>query len=342
MARIMHLVTELTVGGAQSMLQKLLSTQSSDFESLVVTLADGGTLAPAITALGVPVYSLGLYRNLPNPLRILRLRSIARRFAPHLIQGWLYHGNLAANLAAWPVEPRPAVLWNIRQALEDVTVDRWLTRRVIRAGALLSRTPDTIIYNSSSGAQQHEAIGYHAARREIIPNGFDCLSFRPDEQARLRFRAELGVSSDALLIGLVARLHPVKGQDTFLVAAGLVARQCRETCFVLIGPGVNQDPMLQRIVAEQQLQGRVFPLGPRTDIPSITAGLDIACSASSNEGFSNSIGEAMACSIPCVVTDVGDSAHLVADTGVVVPPRDPAALARGIIGLLQMGADGRR
>jgi glycosyltransferase involved in cell wall biosynthesis len=90
------------------------------------------------------------------------------------------------------------------------------------------------------------------------------------------------------------------------------------------------------------LAGRVFLLGERTDVPHLTAGLDIACSASAYEGFSNSIGEAMACAVPCVATDVGDSSYLVGDTGIIVPRRNPKALAHAIHKLIDAGSEKRK
>jgi glycosyltransferase involved in cell wall biosynthesis len=341
--RVMHVITDLTIGGAQSMLHKLLSASSADFESAVVSLAHGGPVATSIAALGVPVQSLDLSRKMPNPFAALKLRKITHVLRPHLIQGWLYHGNLAASLAGWRTRPQVPVLWNIRQSLDDTAVEKWTTQCIIHAGAHLSRGPEAIIYNSFSGARQHQVMGYDGRKREIIPNGFDCQLFRPDPQARSMLCAELGLRNDTVLVGLVARFHPVKGQTTFLEAAGLVARQCDQARFVLIGPGVTrEEPVLARLVTEQRLEDRVFLLGSRCDIPRLTAALDIACSTSSNEGFSNSIAEAMSCGVPCVVTDVGDSAYLVADAGLCVPSRNPAAVAEGIIQVIRAGPERRQ
>jgi glycosyltransferase involved in cell wall biosynthesis len=214
-----------------------------------------------------------------------------------------------------------------------------LTAKFIRLGARLSARPNKIIYNSQTSAGQHQNLGYRAEKRVIIPNGFDCQTLRPDDAACKAVRAELGVTDDTILIGLVARYHPMKDHAGFLHAAGMIARSHPHVRFVLAGTGVtSQQPELAEAIRQNGLQGRVILLGERSDIPRLNNAFDIACSASAwGEGFSNSIGEAMACGIPCVVTDVGDSAYIVAESGFVAPPREPEALANAMVQLINMG-----
>jgi glycosyltransferase involved in cell wall biosynthesis len=340
--RILHVTTGLTTGGAEIMLLKLLSASNGVWESAVVSLKDEGTIGSRIAALGVPVRSLGLRRGRPNPISVLLLKSIARQFQPQLIQGWMYHGNLGASLASVSIHGRVPVLWSIRQSLYDVARERRLTRAMIRLGAFFSWHPAGIIYNSQVSARQHELFGFRASKSVIIPNGFDCQLFRPDSEAYRQIRRELGVGIDAILVGLIARFHSVKGHSSFLQSAALVAREHPSSHFVLAGSGVSsEEPMLRSLIAEHRLESRTFLLGERSDIPKLTAALDIACSASLGEGFSNAIGEAMACGVPCVVTDVGDSAYVVADAGLLVPPGDPAAMADAIGQLIEAGPQRR-
>ena len=347
--RVMHVITGLSTGGAETMLLKLLSAASGSMEHVVVSLGDEGTIGPRIAALGVPVHCLGLQRNAPNPIHALSILSLTRRIAPQLIQGWMYHGNLMASMAAIAMRKsapgkKPPVLWNIRQTVYDLRNERWLTARFIRLGARLSARPVAIIYNSQTSAGQHENLGYRAEKRVIISNGFDCEVLRPDDATRKAVRAELGIADDTILIGLVARYHPMKDHIGFLKAAGLVVQVHPEARFVLAGTGISfTQPELAETVRQNELQDHVILLGERSDIPRLNNAFDIGCSASAwGEGFSNSIGEAMACSVPCVVTDVGDSAYIVADSGFVSPPREPQALANAIVQLIGMGRAGRQ
>jgi glycosyltransferase involved in cell wall biosynthesis len=347
--RVMHLITGLSTGGAEAMLLKLLSAASGSMEHVVVSLGDEGTVGPRIASLGVPVHCLKLKRNAPNPFQALSILPLARRIDPQLIQGWMYHGNLMASVAALALRksaPRTKtpVLWNIRQTVYDLRRERWLTARLIRLGARLSARPAAIIYNSQTSATQHQGLRYRAEKCVIIPNGFDCEVLRQDDAARNAVRAELGVTEDTVLIGLVARYHPMKDHAGFLQTAGMVVRSHPQARFVLAGSGVRStQAQLLEAVRQNGLQDRAILLGERSDIPRLNNALDIGCSASAwGEGFSNSIGEAMACGVPCAVTDVGDSAYIVGDSGLVSPPREPEALANAIVRLIDMGRIGRQ
>jgi glycosyltransferase involved in cell wall biosynthesis len=171
----------------------------------------------------------------------------------------------------------------------------------------------------------------------IIPNGFETGLFKPDAASRAKFRNELGLAIETPLVGLIGRYDPQKNHFGFLGAAATVAQEFPDAHFVLCGPGVDvQNGELTSRVGDSGFKERIHLLGERPDMPSITAALDIACSSSLGEAFPNVIGEAMACGVPCVVTDVGDSAAIVGSTGKVVPPGDDLALARAVLGLLAM------
>jgi glycosyltransferase involved in cell wall biosynthesis len=342
--RILHVITSLGTGGAEMMLLKLLSAGNRDWTQAVVSLDNHPSIiAPRITELGVQVHSLGVNRSMPNPLRALSIVPIARHFRPDLIQGWMYHGNFVASYAANRQKRKLPVLWNIQQSLYDISKERWLTAAVIRMGIRFSRRPTRIIYNSRTSAKQHEAFGYCASKTIVIPTGYDCNVFHPDEQARHEVRAELGIGLDEVLVGLVARYHPMKDHAGFLQAAKVVSQAHASVKFALIGRDIDKESPIVDLIQQNGLQDRVFLLGERRDIPRLTAALDIACSASAwGEGFSNTIGEAMACGVPCVVTDVGDSAYAVGDTGLAVPPRNPKALADAISQMVAAGPEHRQ
>lgn len=325
------------------MLLKLLSTSSTDFRHVVVGLKDGDTIGPRISRLGVPVHCLKLRDAARGLVGVFSLGSLIRQYHPQVIQGWLPHGNLAATLAELFSLTRIPVVWNVRHSLDDFSEFRRMTVFSIRMGSLISGRASAIVYNSLRGAKQHQAIGYRASRQVVIPNGFDCDLFHPNENSYTQIRAELGVEARSVLVGLVARYDALKDHRTFLRAAALLAREHRDVHFVLAGRGMVPEQLdLMEIIAQEGLQNRVFLLGDRPDIERITAALDIACSASWSEGFPNAIGEAMACGVPCVVTDVGDTAYLIGKSGISVPPRNPSALADGIGQLVGAGAVQRR
>lgn len=338
-ARVLYVITGLITGGAETALLGLLSRFTST-QAMVVSLVpiEGSVIAGRIKALDIPVSSLNLSTSLPNPLAIFKLRRIIAAFKPDIIHGWMYHGCLMANLAGG----KTPVLWSIRQSLYDLSAEKLPTRAVIRLCALASSHAASILYNGDLALAQHEAFGFSARNHAVIPNGFDCDEFHPSQEAGLRVRTELGIAPDAVLIGLIGRYHPVKDHPSFFAAAGIIARQCASAHFLLAGKNLTAaNPEIMQLVVANGLAGRVSLLGPRTDIPSINAALDIACSSSSSEGFSNTIGEAMASGVPCVATDVGETKSLIGDTGLTVPPRDPQALADALMVLIKTGATGR-
>ena len=341
--RVLHVISDLSTGGAEMALYKLLSRNDRKrFSPAVLTLKDQGELRKSIEILDVPVYSLAIRRGVPTPISIWRLIRLVRFLKPDVIQGWMSHGNLAAQIGSLFSPGRAAVVWNIRQTLDSWHREKWLTRLTIRAGALLSGKADAILYNSATGAAHHQAIGYRADRTLLIPNGFDVTQFAPSTLARHSVRAELGIAPATLLVGCVARYHPVKDHGNFLRAAAKLLKTLPGVQFVCVGKGVDWDnDALRQLVRELKLTGRVHLLGEREDIPRVAAALDIAVSSSFDESFPNVVGEAMSCGVPCVVTDISDLPRIVGETGKVVPPRDSDALAAALRELIEIGPGGR-
>jgi glycosyltransferase involved in cell wall biosynthesis len=336
--RIVHIITDLDTGGAEMMLYKLLSSlYDGKLNSMVISLMGRGKITERIEALGVKVETLDLGQGeYPSWHTIKKLRSIIRVFNPDIVQGWMYHGNIAATVAVFlfdPMRRKVKLFWNVRQTLYDINFEKTQTRWLIVLGRWLSFFAHSIIYNSSLSAEQHCNVGYSEKKTKIIPNGFDVQKFRPDQNRRQQLREELGVADNVLLVGHISRLHPMKDHATLLRAidrvvdslAGIGGKQ--EVLFLLIGYGVTSE--LSKNLA-------IRFLGERSDIPKIMSALDIVVSSSAwGEGFPNVIGEAMASEVPCVVTDVGDSAHIVGKYGRVCSVGDEQCIANSLLQLIE-------
>jgi len=326
--RVLFLTTGLQGGGAEAMLVHLLrGLDRSRFSPTVVSLLEEGRLRSVVEGLDVPVRSLGLAPGQLPLLAPMRLARMVLHERPEIIQGWMYHGNLAAQCLA-PIVRVP-VLWCVQNSFHTFAAEKPLTRLTIRSLALVSRFAARIVYVSQVSRAQHERLGFAAAEGIVIPNGADVDRFRPSTEARASLRRELGVPSDTPLIGLIARYHPQKDHATFLRAAELLMAQEPRVHFVLVGAGVdraNVDLAMHPAIES----GRVHLLGERADVAGLSAAFDVGTSSSSyGEGLSLAVAESMACEVPCVVTDVGDSGHLVGETGIVVPPQRPDDLAAG-------------
>lgn len=335
--KILHLITDLDVGGAEIFLHKLLSVIDRDtFDNLVVSMTDIGIIGKKIQKLGFSVSSLGMRKGFPSFKGFKVFSKILKQEKPDIIQTWMYHADLLGVLTARKQKPSK-LIWNIRCSNVNFSQYRRLTSWVVKLCVWFSSCPDAVIVNSLEGYKHHLSLGYHPKRWEIIPNGFDSQKFAPDNQARKAVRKELGLTEKSFLIGMIARMDPMKDHPTFLMAAVQLARKYPNVYFILVGEGItDHNPLLKFYLTKDVLANRLFLLGYREDIAKITASLDIATSSSQGEGFSNVIGEAMACGIPCVVTDVGDSAYLVQDTGLVIPPNNPWSMAEAWESLLNL------
>jgi glycosyltransferase involved in cell wall biosynthesis len=331
------------MGGAQMMLYKLLSAMNRDlFEPVVVSLTNHGALGGRIKRLGVPVHTIGMQPGVPTPTAVWRLIRIVKYANPDLIQGWQYHGNLAAQFAQLFLKHRIPVLWNIRHSIYNLGDEKRMTAIMVKLGARFSHKPERVIYVAQTSATQHEALGYRADKRVILPNGFDMQRFRPSHQAWLQLRSELGLSTSTIIIGKIARYHPMKDHANFLRAAAHLLQSHPDVHFLLAGERVERtNSALMGLINDLNLATRTHLLGERNDIHRILGAMDIVSSASYAEAFPNVIGEAMACGVPCVITDVGDSSLIVGELGLVVPPKQSQALAEAWRMLIDIGQAGR-
>ena len=341
--KILHVITGLSTGGAEMMLFKLLSRLvRENVGNEVISLTGIGPVGERIAGLGVGVRALGMGRALPSPPKLFSLARMMREAKPDIVHAWMYHANLLAGLAAIFARS-PPVIWGIRQSNLDPRLSKRSTILTSRLCARLSaRLPARILCCSTVARDVHVAFGYAPEKMAVIPNGFDLERFRPDGEARIAVRRELGIDADAPLIGLVARFDPQKDHRSFVTAATRLLESDRSAQFLLCGEGIDADNReLGGWINATGIGANCHLLGLREDMARITAALDIAVSSSVGEGFSNAVAEAMACGVPCVVTDVGDSGLMVENTGRVVAPKDSAALGDAMAGLLGIGAEGR-
>jgi glycosyltransferase involved in cell wall biosynthesis len=342
--KIMFVSPSLSVGGAEMMLLKLVGAiDKRRFDTVVVSLMAPGPVGDMIAAVCSRVVGLNIKAGRMSLRGLWALCNLIKAEKPDLLQGWMYHGNLAAHLASLLVSRAKPVVWSIRAANIDLRTEKLATAATIWMGARFSRGADAIVNNAAFSAALHSRfLGYSRSNVVVIPNGFDTEVFRPDVAARMEIRRLLGVDSGAMLVGLVGRVEPVKDHSTFLRAAALVKQRFPQTIFVLIGQGADASNLeLMALIRGCRLEHAVRLLGLRNDIPRLTAALDVAVLSSISEGFPNVVGEAMSCGIPVVSTAVGDAAELVGSSGFVVPPRRPDMLARAMEDILAMEAEQR-
>jgi len=341
--RVIHIINSFEFGGAEAMLcNLLLRTDRDRFEPSVVALIDDLTVAGPVLQAGIALKTMGMKPGIPDPRGMLRLARHLRGERPTIVQTWMDHSNLIGGLAA-KVVPGARIVWGVHHSNHVAGLTKRTTLLTVNACAVLShRVPTRVILCSEHSRKLYAERGFAARKLLVIPNGFDTERFQPDSEARVSVRRELGIDANVKLIGLVARHDPLKDHANFLRAAARLIETDPEIHFLMCGANVNdQNIELMNLIRRLGIDSRCHLLGARRDVPRLYAAMDLNSSSSISEAFPLAVGEAMACGVPCVATDVGDSALMIGDTGRVVPPGDSEALARGWAELLALTAESR-
>jgi len=340
---ILLLVRSLEAGGAERQLVELArGLQRRGYRVTVATFYKKGPLLDDLEKARVPLIDLRKGGRWDLAGFLVRTALAIRKSRPAVIYSFLGGANIIASLVRWFVPPTKLV-WSIRASNMDLRRYDWLHGLAYWVECRLSRTADLIISNSRAGRDFAVEHGFPEDRIHVVPNGVDTDRFKPDADLRQRQRAAWGLSDEQIAVGVLARLDPMKGHGMFLEAAAHIARQRSDMRFFVVGAGSEED-RLQRLAARLDLERTMRFTGPSNTPEAPLNALDICCSPSEfGEGFSNSIAEAMACGVPCAVTDVGDSALIVGGTGEVVPPSDAQALGQAILRLAaKLGDNCRR
>ena len=341
--RIIHVIGSLEGGGAERMLARLVESHANNprFRHHVVSFTNKGDLADGLRGRAVEVLTLDARSPIGAPLVVARLRSYIREQRPCIVQTWMYHADLLGGLAA-RLAGEERVIWGIRCTdVMGMSRHTWAVRRL--CAWLSPLLPRVIVCNAEAARKAHEALGYDPERMLVIHNGFDLEVLRAGASRREEFRVKQGWSDREIVIGCVGRFSPYKDYETFVRATGRVADRLANVRFVMVGRGLEtQNGTLVKWLEAAGHRDHFHLLGERSDIPACLAAMDIFCLSSRSEGFPNVVGEAMAAGLPCVVTDVGDAAFMVGDTGLVVPKEDSLALAAALSQLVAMTRDERR
>lgn len=331
---VVHLITGLESGGAESVLAALVAGTNNDkIHNVVISMTDKGFIGEQIEAAGVELVCLNMKSVGSGLGGLWRLIGQLKRLAPDVLLTWLYHADLM-GLIAGKIARVPKIIWNIRCSNMDDARYSLLTRTL----AFLSPLVDMVIANSNAGFQAHKGRGYHPPGWKILRNGIDTNRFKPDNNSRDTFKNMLGIDQQASVVGLVARFDPMKDHATFFKAAASLGKTNPHVHFVLIGEGVdNKNADITGLISGSGLEGRVSALGPRKDMESIYPAFDaLVLSSAYGEGFPNVLAEGMAAGVIAVATNVGDVGDIIDDTGIVVPPKNPALMTDGLNKVLAM------
>lgn len=331
--RVAHVITGLQTGGAEAMLNKLTQSERGAVSAIVIALTEGGKYQRIIEQNGIPVHVVNFKKLWLLPWLLVRLYRLIRQHRTQIIQAWMYHAMFFTSLICLFTRFRrfrPRFLWNIRHSLKDIRFESRQVQWLIKGLSLFTSLPDKVIFNSKNSAVEHQRYWSVASKTQFLPNGFELDVWQPAEvEAANALRERLNIPS-GFLLGNVARAHPMKNQTGLINVVKRLQEEFSNVHLVLFGSGTAE---LQGIDAALQIHG----LGECDDIPELLPGLDcfVLCS-NWGEGFPNVLGEAMACALPCITTNVGDSAMLLNNADWVAEPFDEEALLQKLRSMIML------
>lgn len=335
---VLHLITELNMGGAQQALFRLLSgLDRQQYRPTVACLDNGrGQAAQQISQLGIPVIDLGMQPKWRLDA-VWRLHRLVREEKPVILHAWMIHANILGRIVG-RLNRVPVVIISRRTQNLDGLGREWANRQ-------LSGWSDATITVSECVRQVEIAQArIDPAKVITIHNGIDANQYQHIEMTvRDRIRRELKTPNEALVIASVGRLHPVKGFANLLTAMKSVHTRFPEVYLWLIGDGELRTT-LEAQARQLGLDDVVVFTGTRLDVPEILTAVDIFTLASRVEGMPNAILEAMAAGLPVVATQVGGVPEIVVEgqTGLLVPPADDKVLAQALLTLIEDASLRRR
>jgi glycosyltransferase involved in cell wall biosynthesis len=333
--RILIISTGLSYGGAEAQLVHLAThLRSRGHDLWVVSLTPLQGFASELKEAGIPVLSLDIRRKQPDPRPLLRLARVIRRWRPHVVHSHMVHANIFTRIVRLlaPVPVLVCTAHNIEEASRQGSG---------RLGELAYRITDFLCdittQVSRAGVERYVRIGV-VPRHKIryIPNGVDTFRFKPDPDIRAHVRTMLGVK-DAFMWLAVGRFQPQKDYPNLLQAFAQLVSQEREALLVIAGDGPLR-PLMETLALDLGLKEQVKFLGLRRDVPDLMKAADAYVMSSAWEGMPMVLLEAAATGLPIVATNVGGNSEVVMDgqTGFLVPPKDPRALAEAMLRLMRL------
>ena len=322
--RIIHIISDLTDGGAEGVLYRLTKV-TNNIEHVIVSLKGRGKYGSLLEDNGIKVYNLKFYRWFQFFHVALRLACIIYSEKPQLVQTWMYHADLIGGVIARLCGIKN-VVWNVRSPLPKFGTKTSKNFYLCLLLSFLSNfIPKNIIFCSKKSLTDHIKFGYKKKLCVYLANGYPKQPFKNKV-----------VDKSAFEIGCVGRLDVYKDYPNLFSSLRILKEKEIEFSCRIIGRGISlDDANLSNLLDELDLHDQVELCGPSNDAIGFMTSCDLLVLSSSEEAFPNVVAEAMSCGVPCVVTDAGDAREIVGDTGWVCNPKDPDDLALAIMSAMR-------
>ncbi len=329
MKKILFIIRSLDPGGAERQLVELVRYLNKErFKVGILSFYKGGILSNEVRAIeGVELVEIGKKGRWDLLVFLFKLIKLVKAFNPDIICGFLTGGNIVSVFVE-KIAPGPKVIWSIRASNIDFSQYTKLMWFTFVLSLKFSSFPYAIVFNSYAGLRYYFSNLLSNKNIYVIPNG---IKLDGGKISKNKLRDEWGVSDEDILIGIVGRIDPMKDHETFLKSACLVSKKFLNAKFIVVGGGDSKLlKRLKRLAEDLGIEDRVIWTGFVSNMEEIYSSLDILVSSSYGEGFPNVIGEAMSYGVPCVVTNVGDCRRIIGKAGILVPPKSPEHIAKGI------------
>lgn len=330
---VLHIITSLNLGGAETMLTRLIlennKSKNSFVKFSVISLGDIGEHGKTLQENNINVVSIGITSVNNFPIKFFKLVKLIKKIKPDVIQTWMVHADLIGGIAA-KIYGSNKIVWNIRTT--DFSIESKTTQIIRKLCIMLSYyLPKKIICAAHASLNECIREGYDSKKLLVIPNGFDVSALRKFKGSGHLVKESLSIPAENIVVGCVGRFNEAKDHATFINAAEILSKEYKNISFILVGKGLDKsNKLINKLISDLHLKKSIYLLGERLDVPSCYDAFDVYAHTSISEGFPNVIGEAMSMSIPCVSTDVGDASLLIDEYGLLVEPEDYINLAKSI------------
>tara|TARA_B100001287_G_scaffold276708_1_gene288866 strand:- start:14502 stop:15641 length:1140 start_codon:yes stop_codon:yes gene_type:complete len=334
--KTLHIITGLNIGGAETMLLRLIKHNPESLNcSVVVSLTGTGKIGTILEKMGITVIYLNMHNWFSIFNAVLNLKKIIKVEKPSLVHCWMYHANIIGGIAAFLAQNKN-IVWSIRRSSLQLK-ESLSTFIIMKIGAMFSGIiPKIIICVAESGLHNHERYGYKRNKMMVIPNGFEIEKFRQDSNIRKRIRKDFDIDDDKIVIGCVGRFHQSKGYDNLIKSADKVIRRFKNVRYMLVGRDLSpQNAILMERINQIGYADHFLLIGETNHVADYMSAMDIFCLPSNTEGFPNALGEAMTSELPCVACDVGDVRKITGDLAILVES-DSEKLSKGLCDMLSM------
>ncbi|MDG1003447.1 MAG: glycosyltransferase [Emcibacteraceae bacterium] len=295
--KIVFLTPGIQTGGAERQLAYLAKgLMALNFDVLVISLTSVERQNHLLDFNEINVVQLDFKKNINLLFSMHKLRKIIKNFSPDIVQGWMYSGNIVATICSFGMGV------DLYHSLRASNMDLRRYGFKIWLNGKLAAFAKAVIVNSSSGIQFHQRVGFSNRKMCVVFNGINTKQFKPNKKSRHAIRERLSIRDTETVVVYAARVDPMKGHEKVIKIAML----CPNIKFILVGQGTERLGSLDNVIK----------LGLIQDMNSIYCASDGLLSLSNfGEGFPNVIGEAMACGVPVLANDVGDSWHVMGGLG---------------------------